>query len=53
MVECPHCGREFQWDDYYDVKRGDDHECPKCERMIHVVEAEPVIEITLSTEPQP
>lgn len=53
MVDCPHCGKEFQWDDYYDVKAGDERDCPKCERTIHVESADVAIEVILSTKPQP
>jgi len=38
MIECPHCGKETQIDDYYDYKSGDTFECPECEKEIYVAE---------------
>ena len=52
MATCPHCNQEFQWHDYYDVNNGDDRECPKCERAIHVVAKECVMYLDLSTAPE-
>ncbi len=36
MGECPHCGHEWQIDDYYDLDNGDTLECPNCERTIYL-----------------
>lgn len=38
MVVCPVCGKESQWDDYYDARVGTTRDCPKCEALIEVVE---------------
>jgi endogenous inhibitor of DNA gyrase (YacG/DUF329 family) len=53
MVECPHCGQTFQWDDYYDVANGDEHDCPRCGKTIYVSNVDITITATLSTEPAP
>lgn len=50
MVECPHCGKEFQWDDYYDVKTGSETECSKCEKTIYVAESYVSMNVRLSRE---
>ena len=50
MVECPHCEKEFQLDDYYDYETGQSFECNKCEMEIHVVGKDIIIELCLSTE---
>ena len=49
MVDCPHCRKEFQWDDYYDIKPGDTKECLYCEKVIHVIVVDTVTS-TLDTE---
>lgn len=51
MVECPHCGKTFQWDDYYDLANDDEHDCPHCEKTIYVSCVDTQITATLSTEP--
>lgn len=43
MVECPHCGKEFQADDYYDLKSGDTITCQKCEKEIFVDDVDTVM----------
>ncbi len=50
MVVCPHCEKEFQWDDYYELAVGDSRECPKCEKEIHVTYVDHCIFATLGTE---
>ena len=52
MAKCPHCGGEFQWDDYYDLK-GDNEsrDCRSCGKPVYCTEMEPVMYVTLSTEP--
>ena len=50
MLQCPHCGQEFQWDDYYDVDVGSKIDCPKCERVIYVDTVDHRIHVTLTTE---
>jgi uncharacterized protein (UPF0212 family) len=52
MATCPHCGEEFQWDDYYDVRAGSERECPRCERTIHVLSVDTTITARLGTEPE-
>ena len=51
MVECPHCGKTFQWEEYWDVQDGDDAECPKCEKTIYVHNVDTQITGMLSTHP--
>ena len=36
MITCPHCNKESQIDDYYDVQRGDEFECCKCNKIIYI-----------------
>ena len=52
MVECPHCGKTFQADDYYDIKHGSSMDCPKCEKQIHFFNVVTVIHALASTEPE-
>ena len=52
MATCPHCEAEFQWDDYYDLAAGSEHDCPKCERTIYVLDTDIEITARLSTEPE-
>lgn len=51
MVECPRCGKEFQWDDYYDVEDDDERECPLCNGMIRVTNVDTSITATLVSLP--
>lgn len=50
MCECPHCGHEFQWEDYYEVEHGSSRECPRCEETIHVRCVDSVMMVELATE---
>ena len=50
MVTCPHCGEEFQLDDYYNLSCGDTFDCNKCEKEIHILEMVTVVEVCLGTE---
>ena len=36
MITCPHCNKESQIDDYYDLQAGDTFECTECEKMIFI-----------------
>ena len=38
--ECPHCGHEWQLDDWYELGGGDAIDCPKCEQEIHIIDRE-------------
>lgn len=49
MCDYPHCGKTFQKDDYYEVEDGDEWECPKCEKPIHVVSVDHITNVRLST----
>lgn len=51
MVECPECEREFQWDDYYDVERGSEYECPHCKAQVVVILAERQTYVQLGVKP--
>lgn len=51
MVTCPHCDKEFQMDDYYDIKSGDTRICHLCEKEIHVSEVEQVLTARFTKEP--
>ena len=50
ICKCPHCGNQFQWQDYYDLKAGSTTECPVCEKTIHVLCMDHTINVELSTE---
>ena len=50
MVTCPHCGEEFQLDDYYNFSVGDTFDCNKCEKEIHILQIDTIIEVCLGTE---
>jgi len=51
MVCCPHCGKEQQWDDCYDLHAGSSRGCQHCEKEIHVLSTDTVIYARLSTTP--
>jgi hypothetical protein len=53
IVTCPHCGKEFQLDDYYDYKTDDSFECYKCEKPIYIHTVDMIITYELATEPHP
>ena len=38
--ECPHCGHQWQMDDWYELGGGDSIDCPKCEQEIHITDRE-------------
>ncbi len=52
MYTCPHCCKESQHHDYYDVKAGSEFECEKCEKTIYVLRLDTSIEVELSTDPE-
>ena len=49
MADCPHCGKEQQLDDYYDLGVGDSRECQHCDKEMHVIERDTSIWIRLAT----
>jgi hypothetical protein len=51
VVTCPHCEKEFQVDDYYDLKSGDSFDCNHCEKEIHIRQVDIIMECQLSTRP--
>jgi NAD-dependent SIR2 family protein deacetylase len=50
MVTCPHCGHEFQQDDYYEMHEGSELECRKCETPLCVYETETIMHWTIVTK---
>lgn len=50
MVTCPHCRKEFQLDDYYNLQTGDSFDCDKCEKEIFILERDTTISFKLGTE---
>jgi Zn ribbon nucleic-acid-binding protein len=50
IATCPHCEKEQQLDDYYDLDVGDSRECLHCEKEMHVVYRATTINIELSTD---
>lgn len=52
MYTCPHCKRESQLDDYYDIAVGKKFDCSKCEQEIHVVGVDTTINVVLATTPE-
>jgi len=51
MVTCPHCKKEFQVDDYYNLHTGDSFECNHCEKEIYIHSLDTIIECNLGTDP--
>ena len=49
IVQCPHCGKEQQLDDYYDLDVGDSRECQYCEKEMHIVNRETATLLELAT----
>ncbi len=49
MADCPHCGKEQQLDDYYELDVGDSRECLHCEEEMYIVYRDTTINIELST----
>ncbi len=49
IVQCPHCGKEQQLDDYYDLDIGDSRECQYCEKEMHIVNCDTTTLIELAT----
>jgi len=47
MVECPSCGKEWQWDDYYDVEVNEERECPHCGKGCKIVSVDTSIIVEL------
>lgn len=47
MCECPRCGHKWQQDDWYDVKAGDDWDCPKCEATLIVADVWQIVTVEL------
>lgn len=43
MIDCPGCGKAWQWDDYYTIQVGSERECPHCGKTVEVIEAEQVM----------
>ena len=50
MLECLHCGCEWQEDDYYDGCVDDIITCPHCERGMRIEAVETILEWTLVKE---
>ncbi len=50
IAECPHCGKEQQLDDYYDLDVGDSRECQYCDKEMHIVRRDTTINVELSTD---
>ena len=48
IAQCPHCGKEQQLDDYYDLDVGDSRECLHCEKEMHIVSLDTTTLIELS-----
>ena len=50
IADYPHCGKEQQLDDYYDLDVGDARECQFCEKEMHIVGRDTTISVELSTD---
>ena len=48
MVICPHCGKEFQLDDYWDL--GNSFDCNECQKEIYILQTNTVVSVCLGTE---
>jgi len=51
MMQCPSCGKDWQWDDYYNIQEDDERECPNCEAVAVVVETEVLMHVKLRAKP--
>jgi DNA-directed RNA polymerase subunit RPC12/RpoP len=51
MAQCPHCGHEWQVEEYYELEQGDTIECPKCDNEIFVSAKDTTIQLRLATHP--
>ena len=51
MITCPHCGKEFQVDDYWDVCAGSTLDCPKCEKEIYVWAVDTILSGDIQAKP--
>lgn len=49
MANCPHCEKEQQLDDYYDLDVGDSRECQLCGKVMHIISRDTTFLIELST----
>ncbi len=49
IAQCPHCDKEQQLDDYYDLDIGDSRECQHCGKEMYIVSRDTTILIELST----
>ena len=47
MLDCPHCEKEFQYDDYYDVHIDTEIDCPHCEKSFYILEKDTVIQVRI------
>lgn len=52
MVTCPHCGRQIQVNDYYDLSSGDSFTCAKCEKEIFIWGRDTVVSIDVHIAPE-
>lgn len=52
MVTCPHCGEEFQMDDYYDLSSGDSFYCGRCEEEIFIWATDTTLSGDLHAKPE-
>jgi len=52
MITCPHCGQEFQVEDYYDFSSGDSFDCGKCEKEIYIWSVDMTLSGDIQTEPE-
>lgn len=50
IANCPHCEKEQQLDDYYDLDVGDSRECVHCGKEMHIVSRDTTFLIELSTD---
>ncbi|HEB32969.1 MAG TPA: hypothetical protein ENI15_19160 [Spirochaetes bacterium] len=55
MIVCPHCLKEFQMDDYYDLSAGSTFYCGACDKEIHVWAVDTTLsgDIQAEAEPEP
>ena len=52
MITCPHCGKEFQVDDYYNFSTGDSFDCGKCEKEIFIWATDTTLSGDIQAKPE-
>ena len=52
IIKCPHCEKEYQMDDYYDLSAGDERYCPHCEKTIYILAVDVITTALIDSKPE-